>query len=118
MIRLGCPVPIFDETQDKELARIIASYKGDASTLGNAIGALTVARTFGWRVARLIYAPATYQKYQKALGIDFKDWCPETTEQSERSLGYRFVQKAGDFWSFVRGAGKPQEYLDQKKELA
>lgn len=111
-------MPIFDEGQEKELHRIVSDFKGDGTSLGNAVGALVVARLYGWRVARLMYSLNSYGKYQKVLGIDFKDWCPETTELSDKSMAYKFALKAGQFWDLVRGKAKPPEFLETKKELA
>jgi hypothetical protein len=112
------PESIFEPEQERQLKELMSTYKGDAALLGNAVGALVTGRLYGWRVVRLLYTSVTYTKYQKALGIDFKKWCPETTALSDRSRAYSFVVKAGRFWDFVRGRSLPQEYLDSRKELA
>lgn len=109
---------IFDEGQEKELHRIMSDFKGDGTALGNAVGALVFSRVYGWRVARLMYSINSYGKYQKLLGIDFKEWCPEVTDLSRKSMAYKFALKAGQFWELVRGKAKSEEFLEHKKELA
>jgi hypothetical protein len=112
------PESIFEPEQERQLKELMSTYKGDVTLLGSAVGALVTGRLYGWRVVRLLYSSATYTKYQKLLGIDFKKWCPETTELSGRSAGYRFTLKVGKFWEFVRGRSQPPEFLEIKKELA
>jgi len=96
-----------DKIPTEQLVQLIdsvsANYKGDAHVLFGAIGALMVGRLYGWRVIRVFLSNATYVKYQKVLGISFKDYMPPETELSDRSLAYKVIKNLKVFWGIVRG---------------
>lgn len=83
---------------------VIENYHGDSDVLFSSIGALMVGRKYGWRVLMIVSSSASYSKYQKILGVQFKQILPEATSLSERSLGYRIVKKLNNFWDVVRGS--------------
>lgn len=83
---------------------VIENYHGDSDVLFSSIGALMVGRKYGWRVLMIVSSSASYAKYQKILGVQFKQILPEATPLSERSLGYRIVKKLNNFWDVVRGS--------------
>ncbi|MDD2770352.1 MAG: hypothetical protein PHT19_16645 [Methylococcus sp.] len=98
-----------EETEQKILSRM-ADFQGVGTTLESAIGALVMGQYFGWRVLKLLHNPATYRRYEKALGIKFSDVCPEITELGKKkSIGYAITQKLGSFWAVIMGKKKVPE---------
>ena len=84
----------------------LANYKGHCGALESALGALILGRHYGWRVLRMAHSPATYTKYEKILGVEFKEICPETTELSYRATGMKIAKKLNAFWDVVMGRKK------------
>lgn len=98
-------------TVEKETEELILQkmreFKGIATTLESALGALVVGQYFGWRVLKLLHTPATYRRYEKVLGIRFQDVCPEITEMGKKkSIGYAITEKLGSFWAVIMGRKK------------
>ncbi|HRX01467.1 MAG TPA: hypothetical protein P5280_18385 [Cyclobacteriaceae bacterium] len=102
---------------DAHIEHVISGYRGDATTLGNAIGALVLGRYVGWRVVRVVYSNSTYTKYQKILGIQFKDVLPERSRYSYKSLGLFILDKAGKFWDFVRSSSHVPDLANGRRSM-
>lgn len=85
---------------------VAAQYKGDSAVLFSAVGALFVGRLYGWKVLRVFLSSATYAKYQKILGIQFRDVMLPETELSERAFAYRIYKRVAatvkDFWHAIK----------------
>jgi hypothetical protein len=96
---MACMTP---EEIDKHIYNLMATYKGDVTLLADAVGALKLGQNFGYSVLMIVYSPPTYRKYQKALGLEFKDVLPETAEFTERSAGYKLFNNIKDFWKIVK----------------
>jgi hypothetical protein len=95
----------------------ILHYEGDVTVLETAIGALFMAKTFGWKVVRVVHSRTTYVKYERLLsagmadgpGFKFAEHFEERTGQSERSNAFRFTEEIGSFWKVARGqVGVPE----------
>ena len=90
-----------------ELERIerdtIANFGGLLDELSGALGMLRMGDHFGWRVLVLIHSKRTIRKYEKILGIKIRELFPEEGPSAERSIGYKFVKKIGNFWKAVSG---------------
>jgi hypothetical protein len=91
---------------DNHIDSLMENFKGDIVDLTHAIGAVTVGRKYGWRVLRIVISNASYRKYQRILGLEFKSVLPEQTDFSEKSCGYNLVVNAGKFWDAVNGIFK------------
>ena len=93
-------------------------FRGVGTTLESALGALIIGQYFGWRVLKLMHNPATYRRYEKTLGIEFKNVCPEITELGKKkSIGYAITEKLGSFWAVVMGRRKvPEKGMIANKE--
>ena len=90
----------------EKLIETIQKYRGQATTLESALGALIVGQHYGWRVLKLVHGNRTYNNYQKILGIRFEDICPERTSVSHRLVGLKVADALNSFWSVVRGKRK------------
>lgn len=99
-------ITCLSDEQESSLVDRINTYKGQATTLESAIGALVIGQRYGWRVLRIVHTAATYKKYEEILGLSFKEVLPETTETSQRNLGFRIATKLDSFWSVVTGKNK------------
>jgi len=91
-----------DKEIDEHIYNLMATYKGDVTLLADAVGALRLGQSFGWAVLMIVYSPMTYRKYQKTLGLDFKEILPEKGEFAERSRGYQLVKDIKNFWQIVK----------------
>lgn len=78
-------------------------FKGHLPSLETAIGAMYGGQIYGWKVLRIIHGSNAYAKYEKILGIKFKDVCPERGVLAERSVGLRIADAAGGFWKVATG---------------
>ena len=88
---------------DKIFDKAIKDYKGNVQILETAIGALIVGQQVGWKVLLLIHDKKTIRKYEKALGINFRDHMGETGPLSNKSIAWCAVQKVSNFWKAVSG---------------
>ncbi|WP_298610824.1 hypothetical protein [uncultured Thiothrix sp.] len=96
-----------DPKTEELILQKMREFKGIATTLESALGALIVGQYFGWRVLKLLHTPATYRHYEKVLGIKFQDVCPEITEMGKKkSIGYAITEKLGSFWAVIMGRKK------------
>jgi len=98
---------LLDEETEQKILQNIREFQGLGTTMESALGALIMGQYFGWRVLKLLHNPATYRRYEKALGIEFKDVCPEITELGkQKSIGYAITEKLGSFWAVIMGKRK------------
>lgn len=101
---------VLDEETEQKILQQMEDFRGIGTTLESALGALVMGQYFGWRVLKLFHNPATYRKYEKVLGIEFKDVCPEITELGKKkSIGYAITEKLQSFWAVVMGRRKVPE---------
>jgi len=101
---------VLDEETEQKILTHMFDFVGNCTTLESALGALIIGQYFGWRVLKLLHNPATYRRYEKILGVSFKDVCPEITEiGKKKSVGYAITQKLGSFWAVIMGKKKVPE---------
>lgn len=106
---------LFNRTleQEAELIRIereaIARFSGDITELEAALGVLRVGHHFGWRVLVLIHNKRTLRKYEQILGVTVREFFPAEGPSHERSVGYGWAKKIGNFWKAVSGAIKIED---------
>jgi len=111
---------------DAELMQIAQKawdkYKGDVSILASAIGALVLARWVGWQAIRLMHSRITFNKYERILGIKFKDEFPEQGPDAVEMRGIVMLKKLGKFWQALSGgliqAKDAAMTVDAAKKLA
>ncbi|MEQ9419999.1 MAG: hypothetical protein RIF37_03980 [Rhodospirillaceae bacterium] len=91
---------------DKKVLQIINSafpdFKGDMTECERAIGALLVGRQLGWKPLYLNHDRKTLKKYEKILGIEFREVLPEEGEYAEKSVAWLAVQKVSNFCKAVK----------------
>jgi hypothetical protein len=76
-------------------------YHGDVTVLNSAIGALVMGRRVGWHGIRVMYSRVTYNRYERLLGIKFRDVLPERGPDAERLRGIRIIDSIGKFWQAI-----------------
>lgn len=104
-----------DKEIEQQILKQIQDFSGIGTTLESALGALVLGQYFGWRVLKLMHTPVTYRRYEKVLGVQFKDVCPEITVSGKRkSVGYAITEKLQSFWAVVMGKRK----IDDKGVIA
>ncbi|MBL8496774.1 hypothetical protein ABF87_10655 [Nitrosomonas sp. JL21] len=111
---------ILDEETEQRILRNMREFRGVGTTLESALGALVLGQFFGWRVLKILHNPATYRKYEKVLGIEFKNLCPEITDFGQKkSIGYAITEKLGSFWAVVMGKRKVADkgLIDNQAEV-
>jgi len=92
-------------------------YKGQMDVLYSALGVLLVGRMYGWKVMRLTTSSTTYRKYQKVLGINFKDELEDLGELSHKSVGLDIVNRLYDFWDVIKGINSVSIDRVERKQL-
>lgn len=111
---------VLDDETEQRILQNMKEFRGVGTTLESALGALVLGQFFGWRVLKILHNPATYRKYEKVLGIEFKNLCPEITEYGQKkSIGYAITEKLGSFWAVVMGKRKVAEkgLIDNQAEV-
>lgn len=96
------------------IAKAVQNFRGPGTELENAIGMLYLGHAFGWKVLYVQHSVATVKKYEKILGIVAKERFPESTEHSDRSIGYNIVKSLNNFWRVVRGVDKVEGAKDKR----
>jgi len=91
------------------ITRAAREHKGNLETLSSAIGCMFLCMYFGRRVMQIVYTLQTIRTYERVLRVRFKDlpFIPDTTPNSERSVGYNWARSLDNFWDGVRGAKLP-----------
>jgi hypothetical protein len=111
---------VLDDETEQRILQNMKEFRGIGTTLESALGALVLGQFFGWRVLKILHNPATYRKYEKVLGIEFKAICPEITEFGQKkSIGYAITEKLGSFWAVVMGKRKVADkgLIDNQAEV-
>lgn len=79
-------------------------FTGDMGEFESAVGALVIGRHLGWRVLLLVHDRRTIAKYEKILGIDFREALEEVGPWAHKSIAWNVVNKAKSlYWKVVRG---------------
>jgi hypothetical protein len=97
----------------RKLDETTRTFEGQFDELESAIGMYMLGRLVGWKVIVLIHNKRTIRKYEDILGIKIREEFDETGPLTEKSVGYRFVQKANAFWKAVTG----EVPVQQRREL-
>jgi len=87
----------------KTIDLAISKFKGQLPTLEAAIGAFLAGEKLGWKVLYLVHDKSTIRKYEKILGVNFKEILPDETSLSHKSVAWTAVQKVSNFWKAVKG---------------
>jgi hypothetical protein len=96
----------------------VKEFEGDSTVLESAIGALAWGRVIGWQGIRLLHSYKAMTKYEKALGVKFRDELPPLTPHSRRMAGVRMMQGLGKFWKVVTAGMVPvREGKEASKSL-
>jgi len=86
--------------------RAMLKFRGQGDELESALGMLFVGRRYGWKVLYLVHSKRTVAKYEAILGIDVREFFPETGPLTPRSMGFRVSEVIGNFWKAVSGEVK------------
>jgi len=98
-----------DEETMEQLDKAMKEYKGNGITLESALGAVLIGQVYGWRVLKMMHNPTTYAKYEKILGIKYRDICKEETQYTKRNAGMKVAAKLKIFWEIVKGQHKVKD---------
>jgi hypothetical protein len=93
--------------KDRELIATLdkacKDFSGIGTELESAIGALVLGRHLGWKPLLLMHDKKTLKKYEKILGVDFREVLPEQGKLAQKSIAWTAVQKVSNFWKAVSG---------------
>ena len=93
-----------NQRQEREMIdRAIKEFRGQVPTLESAIGAYLVGKQLGWRPLVLIHEKQTLRKYEKILGISFREELPEVGKMADKSVAWKAARKLSNFWKAVKG---------------
>lgn len=87
----------------EQFNKTIKEFAGNLTELEAAIGALIVGKQLGWKVLFLVHNKRTIRKYEKILGLSFRDEMPEVGDLAYKSVAWKAVEKLGNFWKAVSG---------------
>lgn len=99
------------QLQDIEL-RAVAKFHGNLDELESALGFLRLGFHYGWKPLAIIHSKKTFKKYEQILGIDAREFFPDETPTSDRSIGFSIAKKLSKFWQVVNG----EEKIEHKRE--
>jgi hypothetical protein len=95
------------DKQKAELDRIeratVINFRGQLDDLEKALGMLRLGHHVGWRVLVISHSKRTIRKYEKILGITFREFFPERGPSSDRSRGLSIADGLSNFWKAVSG---------------
>lgn len=91
-----------DEEFNLKVVEICESYKGQFDDLYAVVGMMQAGRLFGWRVIRIASRRGHWTLATKLFG-DPKQWMPERTALSKKSVGLAIADKLDDYWEVIRG---------------
>ncbi len=91
---------------------VMARYHGDVRILESAIGALYLGLKVGWKPLLLIHSRATFARYEKILGLNFREVMPAVGPLADKLVGWRLAKGLTNFWEAVRGRspGRSSEF--------
>ena len=95
--------PIPDREIIPHVDKVIEKYRGNANELEQAIGVWILGRKFGWKVMLLVHDRKTLAKYEKILGIKFRDELKDVGPLADKSGAWRAFEGVTNFWKAVRG---------------
>ncbi len=107
-------ITIFETELENMLKESAEAYQGDLRLFQAAVGVFVVGKLYGWRILRIVLAPVSYRKYEKILGIRFREHCQERTALADKSVGLKIADYLGDFWKVAEGivAVKGKEQIE------
>jgi hypothetical protein len=82
---------------------IFKTYKGDITILERAVGAYFVGRRVGWKVMYVIHDTKTLKKYEKILGINFREEFKDFEDLAPKTRAYKALKFISNFWKAVKG---------------
>lgn len=111
-------VPSLSPEDAQKLSKIVdqalTEFVGQFDELESALGMLMVGRLVGWKVLVLIHNKRTIRNYEKILGINIREFFPETGPLSDKSVAFNIAEGVGKFWKAVSGELK----IENRRELA
>ena len=93
---------ITDEEFNELIEQKCGEFVGQIDDLYAAVGMLVVGRLYGWRVMRLVSVKRHWTVATRLFG-DPKKLMREKGRFYNKSIGCEIVDKAGDYWSFIKG---------------
>lgn len=93
---------ITDEELMKKIDEVSSGFHGQLDDLYQAVGMIVIGRLFGWRVMRLASTKRCWSVATKLFG-DPKQLMQEREKYAYKSFGLKVVDKAGEYWEFIRG---------------
>lgn len=87
----------------KSIEKVIRDFRGDITELERAIGAYLVGQLYGLKPLMLVHNRNTLGKYEKILGIRFREHLPEVGSLATKLRAYRLALKMGSVWKAIRG---------------
>ena len=81
----------------------IKDFRGNINELKGAIGALMIARRFGWKPLLLMQDKRSVDKYERILGVSFRELFPEEGDLAGKSMAWVTMGKFKNFWKAVKG---------------
>jgi hypothetical protein len=95
-------IMITDEELMQKIRVVLENYSGLSGQLSSAIGLVVMGHLMGWRFARLVLSRQSWKLATQLFG-DLKQFLPEETVYSRKSVGLSLIKNIADFWAYVKG---------------
>lgn len=100
-----------------KVEEVTKGFSGQLDQLYETVGMMMLGRLLGWRVMRLVSSRRCWMMATKLFG-DVKELLPEKGKYYKKSVGFRIIDGAGDYWDFIKGnVSRDDLPLHQRKML-
>jgi hypothetical protein len=87
----------------RKIDKAYEAYSGDITLFERAVGTYFVGRRIGWKILYIIHDTKTLKRYEKILGITFREELEEFEDRSKKTRAYQALKFVTNFWKFVKG---------------
>lgn len=119
---LKTPIPTAEEARGRYLLleEVIRRPRPDGFYLDemeSALGMYVLGFHVGWKVLYLVHSKRTIRKYEELLGIKVKEVFPEVGPDADRTVAYKIIEAASNFWKAVSGEDKPLGEVNKRSVI-
>ncbi len=94
----------------------MSTYVGQIDHFYEAVGMIITGRLMGWKVMRLVSSRRCWTTATALFG-DPKLLMPEEAKYTKRSIGYRAIKTASEYWDFVSGKSSRDDLPATERRL-
>lgn len=117
------PVPSSKEAQERylfldDVIRRVRPEGFSIDEMESALGMYMLGFHVGWKVLYLVHSKRTIRKYEELLGIKVKEIFPEIGPDADRTMAFKVIEAASNFWKAVSGEDKPLGEVNKRSVIS